>query len=210
MQALRRQTPCGLLEVAIPDEPQISFRRQIEDGALYEPATVDAISSTLPVDGVFYDIGARWGYFSCLAVRCGAESVIAFEPGERDCLPILRENAHETPIRVIEREVTESLDPPFAAQSPDIAKIDVEGDEHAVLRWLSANDLLPDALVIEMHPAYIRDAGSSQVSLIADLQNWGYALEFSAGHRGDDYGWAPVDPQAIPSGITDYLLLASR
>lgn len=209
MQRLDRETPCGRLSVWIPSDPPISFERQIEDGKLYEPATVATLCDTILSGDVFYDIGARWGYFSRLAARRGAR-VVAYEPGERECLPVLRRNADAAARDIDIRPV--SVDPitPLAAPPPDVVKIDVEGDEHGVFRALRSSGRLPSTLVIEMHPAYIKDAGTSQAALVTDLREWGYHLEFTDDHREKDAAWHSVATDDLPTGVTDYLLVASR
>lgn len=215
MQELVRETVCGTLRVWIPDEPHISFRRQIEGGAVYEPATMDIFATAIPGNGVVYDCGARWGYFSRLAVLCGAGTVLAYEQGERGCLPVLNRNADGNPIEVHETRLTATSADPDAPR-PDFVKIDVEGDEHEVVRWLRLRKRLPPTIAIEMHPAYIEDAGSSQEALIEDLHEWGYSASYTASHRTEDADWKPVDAvkggwfDRLPTGKTDYLLVGIR
>lgn len=217
MRELVRETACGTLRVWIPDNPQISFRRQIEDGALYEPATMDIFATAIPGNGVVYDCGARWGYFSRLAVLCGAGTVLAYEQGERGCLPVLHRNADGNPIEVHETRLTATSADPDAPR-PDFVKIDVEGDEHEVVRWLRLRKRLPPTIAIEMHPNDIKEAGSfrhlepplSQEDLIEDLREWGYALAYTDSHREQDAEWHPVELSELPTGVTDYLLVGMR
>lgn len=205
MQKLKRETPCGLLEVWIPDDPHISFRRQISDGAVYEPATVEAMAEAIDDGAHVYDCGARWGYFSRLATLCGAE-VVAYEKGGRNCLPVLEKNAEGQPINIVQTKIGPKTRAAFD-YAPDVVKIDVEGDERNVFGFLIREDAIPDTIIIEMHPAKIEDKGGSQEMLLTALELSGYDLVFTDSHRDENYEWVPLADNAVPTGMTDYLLV---
>ncbi len=72
-------------------------------GLLYEDESTRAIAGELHAGDVFFDVGANCGWFSCIALACGA-NVVAFEPDEQNC-EALRDNAHRA--EIIQAAVTD-------------------------------------------------------------------------------------------------------
>ncbi len=76
----------------------------LQAGECYEQESTFAIVRALRPDDVFFDVGANCGWFSAVALTCGA-SVVAFEPDPDNC-KILRENAKGA--EIIEAAVCET------------------------------------------------------------------------------------------------------
>lgn len=205
---LVRETPCGHIDIDVPDWVGSHYREQIADGKLYEPATVETITEALEPGAVFYDIGARWGYFSAIASKCGAE-VFAFEQ-DSDTFKRLLDNVAPAPgIGLYNTKVTADDGIPPELPAPTVAKIDVEGDELWVLRLLADQHQLPDVFAIEMHPSYLAAREQSVTEVVELLDTHGYDVEYAADHRFPGYEWDD-DFDTAPSGVVDYLLTAER
>jgi len=105
------------------------------------------------IDGgsVFWEAGARWGYYSFPAAELGAD-VFAFEkiPEQVACLQKTKQHNSFDNVTIVEGMAGDdySLD---EFTTPDLAVIDVEGREYELLK--NAPDLLESEanLIIELY-----------------------------------------------------------
>ncbi len=106
----------------------------------WQPEVWDSIASSLPKDGVFYDVGAHIGYFSMkAALRVGpAGRVVSFEPNP-ETVALLRDNAHANhfdnvvvePIACTEREQMLTL---YAAGEANTGASSLSADNATIQR----------------------------------------------------------------------------
>jgi FkbM family methyltransferase len=149
-------------------DPDGAVAAETAPGQIYEPATT-ALLSRLLADGAptFLDVGAHYGYFTCLAGRLNPRAtVLAFEPGARHH-PVLEANIalnglsaealamglSDTEGRVPFRDRTQNVDATAADETvamttgdallaarglrADVVKVDVHGAEGLVLGGLT-------------------------------------------------------------------------
>ncbi|MBX2970373.1 MAG: hypothetical protein KF803_13475 [Cyclobacteriaceae bacterium] len=61
------------------------FATYFRSGKLYESQLLQYIDQALPEDGIFVDVGANIGYFTCLIAKLRSRTgVIAFEMGQQN------------------------------------------------------------------------------------------------------------------------------
>ena len=86
---LRMKTPIVMKwidDFVVRIYPDNEIFRAIFVKGIYDPNSMVVISSLLPKDGVFIDVGASFGYFSIIATKAVGPNgrVIAIEPSSRD------------------------------------------------------------------------------------------------------------------------------
>lgn len=109
----------------------------------YERENVRAFCAIVRPGDVVYDVGAHHGYYAAIALRLGAPMVYAFEPDEGAWRSI-RENA---PSAILCRGRFQDL-VSWPGYPPDVVKIDVDGDDLAVLAALYAHYPRPRAVLV--------------------------------------------------------------
>lgn len=140
---------------------------------LLEPEIQEAVGDLGHQSACCYDIGAAWGYYTCLLARASPGGIVhAFEP-DRERLDQLESNVAlnsktSAPVRVHEAQVGRVHDPETGRvtldglveeglRPPDAIKMDIQGDEAAALE--GARRLLQKTrpvLVIEVHSDDLR------------------------------------------------------
>lgn len=208
-------TGYGSFELNIPKKETLpdgsSYSEQI-----HEPVLIDALSSRIYADSVFYDVGCRYGYFVGVALTLQAtpENIHGFERHGLS-YEILKKNWADRGVNLIKRTVgkgdtTLSLDEYAESQPrPDIIKIDVEGAEFEVLR--GSTDILtsqPD-LFIEIHPQKLKNRDILQSDIFDLLSRYGYELRWTY-HREENHNdWSRIKNGETPTSEV-YLLHATR
>lgn len=117
----------------------------------HEEHVMDAVQEYLPENGVFWEVGARWGYFSLAAAEVAGE-VIAFEASENFTKYIHRsieQNGYGN-VRVVQGVVGDdlSLDDFNLA---DVIVMDIEGWEYEALRSSPETIEAKPTWIIEVH-----------------------------------------------------------
>jgi precorrin-6B methylase 2 len=209
------KTKYGSFDLNIPEKETLpdgsSYNEQV-----HEPVLIDALSSKINADSVFYDIGCRYGYFIgvALALQATPENIHGFERHGLS-FDILEKNWAERGVNLVNRTVgrgekTLSLDEYVESQpKPDIIKIDVEGAEFEVLS--GATDILteqPD-LFIEVHPEKLGNNGVSQNDIFDILNQHGYGFKWAHHREEDNNDWSSIKMGETPTNEV-YLLQATR
>lgn len=221
MKPVEIRSPRGDVEfqLGIPTWGHSGFERQVGENGCYEPPLTHAEAQLIKGmrDAAFFDVGARWGYHSCVAIEAGASCVAAFEqsPDKAELLKRNVESQGSADVHIVTKKVGEDVELDDYAEAefpPDVVKTDVEGDEYTVLK--GATDTLREAkphLFVEMHPDGIEETGRTQRDLLEMLESIGYGLSYIGfeNHRSRDYvdKWRPVaDYGELPEGQIDYLI----
>jgi len=185
-------TPQGDVQLNLPRN--VSFANVASCGEFYEPELVNAMANSAISDGVFFDVGARYGFSSSAAALCGVDdaNIHAFESSYLN-LQILRRNLPDS--NIVYGWVGDGNDGTVSLThyacdnniDPKGIKIDVEGAERLVLCGLSplVEECMP-VLFIEVHPQKIGTKEADE--LVEGLTEYGYDI-LMADHHRDGSDW---------------------
>ena len=189
-------TPQGAVTLTLPTN--VAFTEVAKREEFYEHALVDAMANSNLENGVFFDVGARYGFSSCAAMLCGADEkkIYAFEASKLNFYILNRNlNGSET----INCFVGDGSDKTISLSDysrkhdidPAAIKIDVEGAERNVLEGLSTIlEVSKPTLFIEVHPKMIGIESAND--LVYDLRDQGYGVQMAAHHDGET-NWQEYD-----------------
>lgn len=204
------ETPAGELSLEVPSDSW--YHDYFTNNETYEPGLTTDLKLKLGSNDVFYDVGARFGFFSKYALQLGIESqnLVAFE-ADYSRHSILSHNLSKERVTTYQKYVGEETNSQCVridtiAQEqpvPTVVKIDVEGAENHVLKGMQA--VLAEQhprVYVEVHPG---KKNEEQVKKI--LENAGYELRFMD-HRSDSE-WVDSRTELDLDPETEYLLLAT-
>ncbi len=219
LSTITPQTPAGALRLRAPTDSILT--ELVEEHGVYEPALTAAIHGLVDESSVLYDVGARFGYYSALAVSSGVrpENVHCFE-AEIGAHHVLSKNHRHDRVRTERVRVGAESgrgqvsvdDHAKRHASPTVVKIDTEGAERTVIRGMRESLATDEPTVfVEMHP----HLGVSVSSVFDLLRDHGYAVSvFTDHHLVDDVagavddwdgirdGWRPVEDARLPTDRT--------
>jgi len=189
-------TPQGPVTLTLPTN--VAFTEVAKHEEFYERALVDAMANSNFENGVFFDVGARYGFSSCAAMLCGADEnkIHAFESSLLN-FRILNRNLPKS--ERIYSFVGDGSDKTISLSDysrehdidPVAVKIDVEGAEQKVLEGLSTIlEVSKPTLFIEVHPQMIGIKSANE--LVYDLSDRGYEVQMAAHHDGQT-NWREYD-----------------
>lgn len=191
----------GPIEMAVPADMPRQFIEAARSEHGYETGTQYVLVHVLDGTTTYYDVGSRWGYFVKFAARCGAVSCHAFERAET-AVQYLRQNVHDD-VAVSVTTVgdgtgdTLALDTYVAAQDgterPQVLKVDVEGDEVAVLEGATDTLQTLDHVLVEAHPGLLQDRGLHLRDVVDRLYAADFDVVLIPDHR------TVFDPEAAPT-----------
>lgn len=213
---VRTHTPVGSIRLEV-DADWWRLGLTAADVFPYEPTLMWQLHEQFGTEDVFYNVGARWGVFSRLAVECGLppDRIHNFEANAESVELLERNTATDT--HVNHAFVGSNDDGGMVSidsyvdshDTPTILKIDVEGAEGDVIRGADRTIRTQSPqLFIEMHPQKIRELGDDQHEIVSRLESYDYTVELFLEHRHDDRA-VPVADATLPTS-GDYLLRAWR
>lgn len=214
---VRVQIPAGPIRFQAPTGSIIV--RNIEDSGSYEPVLTEAICERVDESTVVYDIGSRYGYYSTLALACGAlaDRVHCFEADIRNHY-ILEQNHSGNAVNLNRIRVGAdsgkgriSIDDYSAGNpAPTLVKIDVEGAEYDVLCGMNTClEYHEPEIFVEMHPHRLPEFGATSEDVFEVLRRAGYTIRIETDHRRFPTKWTHVSDAKHPTERT-YLLHASE
>lgn len=225
LSTITPRTPSGPISLRSPTDSILT--ELVEEHGVYEPTLTAAIHDSVDGSSVLYDVGARFGYYSTLAVASGIrpENVHCFE-AEIEAHHVLSRNHRHDGVRTNRTYVAAepgrgrvTVDEYAVRHAPPtVVKIDTEGAERDVIRGMeTCLSTVKPTLFVEMHP----HLGVSASSVFDRLRNHGYALSAFVDHHltGDAMGtfdgwdrihggWRPVSDAPLPTDRT-FLIRAS-
>lgn len=194
-------TPIGSIQLNLPTNT--AFADAAKRGDYYEPNLIMAMDKSNISNGVFFDIGARYGFSSRAAALCGVDesNIYAFESSYLRHM-ILRRNLpqSQTINATVGNGQNNTLNGSKYARKidkyPIAIKIDVEGAEQQVIKglWPLLKELKP-ILFVEIHPGRIGSDSANEV--VDNLSNLGYNIVWSYHHTTDtnwnEYSTPPTE-----------------
>lgn len=168
------------------------MRRGFDAAGMYEPPVTRHLCDRVG-GATVYDVGARYGYYSLMAAAAGAETIHAFEANEQN-VPYLEQNVGES-ATVHRARVGFDLSLDDVPASPDVVKIDVEGDEWDVLVGSSETVSACALCYVEIHPGMLPES-VEPVHIVTLLRVHGFDVRaFDGDHR--DVGTPLVDADDV-------------
>lgn len=140
---------------------------------------------------IFFDIGAAYGHYSSLASNLYKE-VYCFE-GDPLELYFLKSNMRKLMnVKIIDKYLTKNFNLNHIIQklglSPDVIKIDVEGNEIEILQNCDEALKAKSAFLLEFHQRKILQKFNNDIIYIINkfyskFEDFGYTLEFNEHHE---------------------------
>jgi hypothetical protein len=211
--------PCGELGFEVIEGGTYTHPDTWAAEASYpEPVIVDEFCDILGHTDVFYNIGAMFGYYSCIASVAGVseENIYSFEP-KRQKFQILKENtsdeAHNIQAFIGEEPSSPNSDvislDSFVRENyePTVVKMDIQGHEYSAISGMhNILETHRPRLYIEMHPELIEDGGVTEVLEILDSKD--YNIQ-TINHRSKQASWSEPTPDDLDqkgeNGVDYYL-----
>jgi hypothetical protein len=211
------KTDVGEFELIVPEGRTLPGGTSYEE-EIHEPLLINKLSDILDPDSVFYDIGARYGYFVGVAQEIGVkpDNIHAFEQHQLSFNILSKRwnhyGAHLHKSTVGDESNNQSIDDYVEDhQPPDVMKIDVEGAEVSVLRSsLCVLSQHSPQLLVEVHQNKVSSNGQYLDTITSLLRNYSYGVQ-AANHReiNTEFNWLPIDKfESVNTDLNNYMIYA--
>lgn len=192
-----------------------------EKNGCHEPITTELLLLFLEAvqDPIVWDVGSYCGYFAKVALEATkCEKVHVIEPNTEH-LKAIKANLNDLTEAVIHPEVL-AADPSRGMtgdnlasehETPDIIKIDVDGEEGVILKGMAETLATRPFLLIELH--YLDSYKSIRQMIIDTLDHLSYNYYLCENQRDQEAGWRRLAslsdlPANPPEHLNDSMLAA--
>lgn len=166
------ETPFGYLSWDKEEDKEAMENGSYEDQA-YKP-----FFRNLNEDFKFLDLGAGIGYYSLLADYYGASETVAIDSSKERCRHLrIGERLNQTNWNIRNIELGSEIDLDELGFTPDLVKIDVEGDEKKVFRGGSQTLKKTDRILLETHKLPDKSLEETESLLERFLIKEGFSVE---------------------------------